>query len=172
MSKVLHDLGFSYRRRDGTRWLQEQPYIVLRRIEFLKTMKKLIDAGKPIIYQDETWTNRRGTGKRKDWQDDDIRSCSMKSASTGDRYIICHAGGRNGFVPNASMFLRTTAKPKQSDDYHEDMDGDRFRNWLDEKLLPNLHEPSVIVVDNAPYHSKLVCIPILLSRFLMSHFYA
>ncbi|XP_011310411.1 uncharacterized protein [Fopius arisanus] len=155
LSKVLHDLGFVYRRRDGTRWLQEQPHIVLKRIQFLKKMKNLIDEGKQIIYQDETWTFRYGTGKRREWQDEDIRSCSMKFGSTGDRYIICHAGGKNGFVPNASLFFRTSAKPKDYDDYHGDMNWELFLNWLDKKLLPNLHEPSAIVVDNASYHSKL-----------------
>lgn len=158
LKRVLHDLGFEYELRDGTRVLREGPFIVAKRIQFLKKLKRLIDAGKLIIYQDETWTNRRGTGKTKEWQDNDIRSSSMKTASTGDRYIVCHAGGKDGFVPNASLFLRTVAKPKQSDDYHNDMNGELFEKWFKEQLLPNLKEPCAIVMDNASYHSVRVSI--------------
>ncbi|CAG4954644.1 unnamed protein product [Colias eurytheme] len=28
-----------------------------------------------------------------------------------------------------------------------------FRKWVTEKLIPNIREPSIIVMDNAPYHS-------------------
>ncbi|XP_028982274.1 uncharacterized protein LOC107042702 [Diachasma alloeum] len=117
-------------------------------------MKVLIDIGKPRAWQDETWTFAKGTGKRKDWQDEDIRSCSMKSANSGDRYIVCHAGGRDGFIPNASLFLRSCKNPKPTDDYHGDMNWDNFIKWIDEQLVPNLPEPSAIIVDNASYHSK------------------
>ena len=33
------------------------------------------------------------------------------------------------------------------------MDGDNYMKWLKEKLLPNVSPKSVIVIDNAPYHS-------------------
>lgn len=52
--KVLHDIGFDYKRRDGTRWLVEQPHIILKRMEFLKDMKKYLDERRNIVYQDET----------------------------------------------------------------------------------------------------------------------
>ncbi|XP_071034257.1 uncharacterized protein [Parasteatoda tepidariorum] len=32
---------------------------------------------------------------------------------------------------------------------------DEFRKWLQEKLLPNLQPQSVVVMDNAPYHTKI-----------------
>ena len=38
-------------------------------------------------------------------------------------------------------------------DYHSEMDGRNFTKWLEEKLLPNLEEPSAIVLVNASYHS-------------------
>lgn len=37
-------------------------------------------------------------------------------------------------------------------DYHEDMNGNVFKGWL-ESVLPSLEENAVIVMDNAPYHS-------------------
>jgi transposase len=33
------------------------------------------------------------------------------------------------------------------------MNGENFAHWMLSQLLPNLEEPSVIVLDNAPYHS-------------------
>nr|CAD7451551.1 unnamed protein product [Timema bartmani] len=36
------------------------------------------------------------------------------------------------------------------------MNGDNFETWMKEQLLPSLEESSVIVMDNAPYHSVQV----------------
>lgn len=66
------------------------------------------------------------------------------------RYIVLHAGGKDGFVPNASLIFGTKSKLA---DYHGDMNGEMFLKWVEEQLLPNLEEPSLIVMDNAPYHS-------------------
>ncbi|KAH9640368.1 hypothetical protein HF086_003054 [Spodoptera exigua] len=41
-------------------------------------------------------------------------------------------------------------------DYHHNMNAVNFNKWLREKLIPNLNEPSVIVMDNASYHSIIV----------------
>ncbi|XP_026736219.1 uncharacterized protein LOC113499852 isoform X2 [Trichoplusia ni] len=39
-------------------------------------------------------------------------------------------------------------------DYHDQMNAENFTKWLTEKLLPNIPINSIIVMDNAPYHSK------------------
>lgn len=36
------------------------------------------------------------------------------------------------------------------------MNSGNFFKWLDEQLIPALEEPSLIIMDNAPYHSSLV----------------
>ncbi|CAK1582837.1 unnamed protein product [Parnassius mnemosyne] len=36
------------------------------------------------------------------------------------------------------------------------MNAVNFNKWLREKLIPNLNEPSVLVIDNASYHSIIV----------------
>lgn len=33
------------------------------------------------------------------------------------------------------------------------MDGNNFTKWVEERLIPNLDQPSAIVMDNASYHS-------------------
>jgi hypothetical protein len=41
-------------------------------------------------------------------------------------------------------------------DYHGQMNGTNFEKWVHEMLAPNLPGTSVIVFDNAPYHSVQV----------------
>jgi len=40
------------------------------------------------------------------------------------------------------------------EDYHKEMDSHNFELWFKNTLLPNLKPNSVILMDNAPYHSR------------------
>ncbi|KAL1487863.1 hypothetical protein ABEB36_015513 [Hypothenemus hampei] len=71
----------------------------------------------------------------------------------GKRFIVLHAGTSEGFVNDAALIYSTKS---QLADYHGDMNADIFFKWLKEKLIPNLNEPSLIIMDNAPYHSILI----------------
>lgn len=51
------------------------------------------------------------------------------------------------------MFI---SKTKSSDDYHNDMNSQVFTEWFLEKFLPFLKPNSVIVMDNAKYHSVIL----------------
>lgn len=75
-----------------------------------------------------------------------------KKLSKGMRVIIVHAGGCEGFIPNASLVYKANST---SGDYHDNMNLENYKKWLATKLLPNLPENSVIVVDNASYHNAL-----------------
>lgn len=66
------------------------------------------------------------------------------------RLIVVHAGSKDGFVNNAGLVFKAG---QSSGDYHGQMNRENFTKWLDEKLLPNIPPNSVIVLDNAPYHS-------------------
>ncbi|KAJ0175323.1 hypothetical protein K1T71_009464 [Dendrolimus kikuchii] len=55
-----------------------------------------------------------------------------------------------GFVQNANLVFKSNTK---SGDYHDEMNNTNFKKWLTDKLLPNLEEPPLIIMDNAPYHS-------------------
>ena len=77
----------------------------------------------------------------------------MKSPiSKGKRLIIVHAGYKEGFVKNALLIFKSGQK---SGDYHDDMNSSNYMRWLQEYLIPNLPEKSVVVVDNASYHNVL-----------------
>lgn len=68
----------------------------------------------------------------------------------GPRLIIVHAGGQGGFIDGALLIFNSKSK---TGDYHTDMNFVNFSKWTREKLLPNLPPNSVIVMDNASYHS-------------------
>ena len=101
-----------------------------------------------IVYLDETWIDTSYTSK-KIWQSDDAPGIYMPY-NKGQRLIVIHAWGETGFVPRAKeMFNPGSA----SGDYHGQMDGGNFEKWDKKKLLPNLPPNSIIVMDNASYHS-------------------
>ncbi|KAK3920114.1 Methylthioribose-1-phosphate isomerase [Frankliniella fusca] len=153
LRKVLHDLGFEFKKKDGTRLLKEKPRITLLRLEFLRRFRKAYLEGKKYrVYLDETWCFLHGSGLTRTWQDKDIRSCPTRKISSGGRYIIIHAGGRKGFVPGAGRVWSSQRKPQPGDDYHGDMNGEMFKRWFSLDLVPNLDEPSIIIMDNAKYH--------------------
>lgn len=74
-----------------------------------------------------------------------------RNDSPGRRWIIVHAGSETGFVDNALLMFKADTK---TGDYHDQMNAENFTKWLTEKLLPNIPRNSIIVMDNAPYHSK------------------
>lgn len=60
-----------------------------------------------------------------------------------------HIGSEEGFVDGGLLVFESK---KGSTDYHEEMNGDVFLDWL-KGVIPLLKDNSVIVMDNAPYHS-------------------
>ena len=59
---------------------------------------------------------------------------------------------QNGWVPLAKMVFKST---KRTGDYHGQMNSELFTKWFREKLMPNIPNNSLIVMDNASYHNVL-----------------
>ncbi|XP_022160668.1 uncharacterized protein LOC111026831 [Myzus persicae] len=70
----------------------------------------------------------------------------------GKRLIIVHIGSEEGFVNGGLLVFESK---KGSADYHDEMNGDSFFDWI-KGVIPLLKDNSVIVMDNAPYHSVKV----------------
>ena len=70
----------------------------------------------------------------------------------GPRLIILNAGsGELGFIPGAGIIFESKTN---SADYHDEMNTTHYLEWFEDKLLRNLgNTPSVVVLDNAPYHN-------------------
>lgn len=132
-------------------FLTQKPDIVAWRDRYLRKKKENNDLGvnkKPVTYLDETWIHSHYT-VRKCWQNSSDASIK-KNDNPGQRWIVVHAGGENGFIPGAELLYKCKSN---TGDYHHEMDTKNFTKWLKEKLLPNLPPNGIVVIDNAPYHS-------------------
>lgn len=159
--RLIKDIGFRFQKRGNKALLLERSDIIAMRHAFLRKIRKFRNEGRKIVYVDETWVNV-GHTVSKAWRDTSIKTpkqAALAGLSTGlkaptargPRFVIVHAGGNHGFVPNAKLVF--LAK-KNSADYHDEMDSDRFEEWFKTQLLPNVEEGTVVVLDNASYHSR------------------
>lgn len=152
LRKILKELGFKWKSTQSNRKiLMEKDYVKLHRTKYLRAIKQYREMGKNIIYTDETWVDSNITFG-KCWQSDDI-SGLIKTGHPGKRLIVVSAGGKYGFVPNSTLIYKADAK---TGDYHGQMNAAIFEKWVRNYLMPNLHQNSVIILDNAPYHNVQV----------------
>uniref|UniRef100_A0A6P7G776 Uncharacterized protein LOC114338511 n=1 Tax=Diabrotica virgifera virgifera TaxID=50390 RepID=A0A6P7G776_DIAVI len=154
LSKILKELGFKYRKDDNRRSLMERTNIASQRACFLRKYRENRYSASPreVIFLDETWIYAKGT-KINTWQDSNVKSVRKPQGYDGKRFIIVHAGSSKGFVEGASLLFSSKSLTM---DYHGEMNGNIFTQWITTQLIPNLEEPSLIIMDNAPYHSMLV----------------
>ncbi|XP_041974434.1 uncharacterized protein LOC121729854 [Aricia agestis] len=149
---LREQLGYKFKKCKNARLvLIQKPDIAAWRARYLRRMKENRELGadkKPVTYLDETWIHSHYT-VRKCWQNSSDASI-MKNTNPGQRWILVHAGGENGFIPEADLLYKCKSK---TGDYHNEMDTTNFTKWLKEKLLPNLPPNGIVVINNAPYHS-------------------
>lgn len=151
LRKQLHKIGFSFKKCiDKRKFLLERSDIVVWRSQYLRRLKEndTLENPRPITYLDETYIHP-SYGVSKCWQSEEEPGV-YKQNRAGERYIIVHAGGEYGFVPNALLVFKSHSK---SSDYHDDMNHENFIKWLKTQLIPNLPPNGLVVMDNAPYHS-------------------
>ncbi len=164
LHKMLLKIGFVYKSQKRNAVFMERPDILEWRHRYLRAIRKYRKEGRPIVYSDETWVNA-GHVVNKTWQDTSIKSSKqafMEGLTTGlkqpsgkgERLIITHAGTPDGgFIPNAGLIFRAK---RTNGDYHGEMNSSVYEDWFETKLLPNVPPHSVIVLDNAPYHTAKV----------------
>lgn len=150
--RLLRKLGFKYGKLDERRSVMESPRLLLLREKFISEIRLRRSAGKSVIYLDETWFDTHDTLKKG--YTDSSSNCTTKTpCSRGKRLIILHAGCEQGWIQGALLISSKHLK-NSSADYHEDMDSELFEKWFSDQLLPNIPGNSVIVMDNASYHSR------------------
>ena len=142
------ELGFSYKTPDNKQFIYEQQNIVEQRHTYLRTIRKLKNENNyDLIYTDETWVNAHHTNEyiwngKGGWK---------VPSGKGQRLIVLHAGGVEGWVEGADLVFRSKTN---SADYHDEMNSQHYMEWLTGQLLPVLDKPTVIILDNASYHNK------------------
>ncbi|XP_052682713.1 uncharacterized protein LOC128163207 [Crassostrea angulata] len=164
LGRLVKDLGFKfYKAGSNRRYIGERNDIVSMRHTYLRSIRKFREEGRPIVYLDETWLNTNHVA-RGDWVDCPRTSTSAFEAhrgghgrfvpsGKGSRLIIVDAGSSAvGMIPGSALIFESKTG---NQDYHDEMNSENFTKWFTEQLLPNLPANSVIVMDNASYHSHL-----------------
>ncbi|XP_063394034.1 uncharacterized protein LOC134679122 [Cydia fagiglandana] len=152
---MKNHLGFRFKRCTQKRLeLVEQPQIKAWRARYLTRIRENDALGpnkKLVVYLDETWIHCHYT-VNKCWQSMSEQGI-RKYDSAGNRWIIIHAGSENGFVNGALAIWKANSK---KGDYHGQVNTEKFIKWITNNLLPNIPPNSIIVMDNASYHSTQV----------------
>ncbi|XP_050507899.1 uncharacterized protein LOC126885381 [Diabrotica virgifera virgifera] len=159
--EVLKELNFRWEKSDRKSVLIDREEIICWRRHYLRSIRKFRAEGRPIYYQDETWVNA-GHTLTKIWSDKNIlssRQAFIEGWSTSisppsgkdSRLIISHLGSEKGFLRDGSLEFQS----KSTKDYHEEMTADVFEEYF-EQMIEHIPPNSIIVLDNAPYHSRLV----------------
>jgi transposase len=149
LRKILHEIGFRFKKSQNKRkQIMERSDIILSRTQFLRNIKRYREENRPIVYLDETWIDSNLTFG-KCWQTNGTVGV-LETGNASRRIIVLCAGGDMGFIPNSNLLYKANST---SGDYHGQMNSRIFEKWAEEKLIPNLPQNSVVVIDNAPYHS-------------------
>ncbi|XP_060881664.1 uncharacterized protein LOC132953146 [Metopolophium dirhodum] len=157
---VIKKLDFVFTKRKRCSVLTEREDLIVWRRRYLYDVRKYRAEGRTIYYLDDTWLN---TGDCVDrvWKDNTVLSkhdAFNKGLTTGipnptgkgKRLIVLHIGSENGFLPGGLLCF---VSKKNTGDYHDEMNGANFKEWF-ESIIPVLDPNSIIVMDNAPYHSE------------------
>lgn len=156
---IIKKLDFVFTKRKRCSVLTEREDLLVCRHNYVYDIRKYRRQGRPIYYLDETWINA-GDCVNETWVDKTVRSkhdAFNKGLTTGapnptgkgKRLIVLHIGSDKGFLDGGLLCF---ASKKNSTDYHDEMNSDNFHEWF-ESIIPRLERNSVIVMDNAPYHS-------------------
>lgn len=150
LRSILRSNGYEWSTTDDNRKiLIEKHDIQMLRFKYLKQLQKYRDEGRYIVFTDETYVHTTHV-QNKCWKNVKETSPLQKKLSKGERVIIVHAGGSQGWVPNACLIYKANTT---RGDYHSNMNFENYSKWLTTHLLPNLPENAVIVMDNASYHN-------------------
>lgn len=157
--RLLREIGFKREKRSRNSLLLDREDILAWRHEYLRDIRRYRAENRQIFYLDETWVTAGHTTSTV-WTDTTVKSSAdafrrglttglKQPSGKGQRVIVTHIGSKDGFVDGCLDVFRG----KKTGDYHEEMDGPRFEGWFD-GVLQRLPSGSVIVMDNASYHSR------------------
>ena len=128
-----------------------------------------------VIYMDETYCHLQHIPSKMWFRDVDVGTArAERSRCKGSLAIILHAMCKDGWVlkedeggkpPVVDEWQSGAVKTCEMvfrgkvgrGDYHDNMDGDMFMKWVDERLVPTVQskypgKQVFLVMDNAPYH--------------------
>jgi transposase len=154
--RTLLRWGFEFGNGIRSAQLKESERIVIQRRQYLrqKLANRSADGGtlRPEVYLDESYINKNHSNDNT-WYFEEDGIILGKPTGKGDRLIIVNAITKDGWVPDTKLVFKAS---KKTGDYHANMNWENFSEWFQEKLLKNIPDNSLIIMDNAPYHNVLV----------------
>ena len=159
--RIIKELGFVCKRRNKKMQVYQRLDVVVQRHKYLRRIEELREQGYQVFYQDETWCNSNHTcefiwqkeEEEKSLISDSVWKGGLKVPSgAGKRLIINKIGSSDGFLKDCGECF---IGKKDSADYHHEMNAQHFEDWFENKVLPALPDKSVVVIDNAKYHSRI-----------------
>ena len=148
LARTLDRWGFDFGKGKRSQYIKEKNEIVAFRRRYLRRMRYNRDQdGNPIqneIYLDESYVNKNHSNDFI-WYSDEDGPWVQKPTGKGERLIIINAISSAGWVPGAKLVFQAKRK---TGDYHGQMNADLFQKWFSEKLIPNIPENSLIIMDN------------------------
>ena len=153
VQRALSRIGFSFTGKRHCYYdrLREDPENICRRIAYLERRRAWLAEGRQMVYMDESWINQN-CSTRKSWSDGTPETVDTIPPGKGPRWIMIGAGTKDGWIEGSFKMWKGNV---QSEDYHTEMNGDVFKDWMHEHLLPNVQPNAVIVIDRASYHLQL-----------------
>lgn len=153
--RSLHRTGFTHGNNKRRSALKEKDYVISARRRYLrkKISNRRADGTlkRPEVYLDETFLNKNHSND-KTWYLNEDEAWVNKPSGKGPRLIIVHAITKEGWVDGAKLVFQAKTA---IGDYHGQMNYENFSKWFADRLLPNIPENSVIIMDNAKYHNIL-----------------
>jgi transposase len=154
LGRALDRWGFSYGKGIRSQHLKEKNHVIAARQRYIRRKRENRKGActlQPEVYLDESYVNKNHSNDFT-WYFDEDGPLVQKPTGKGERLIIINAITEDGWVPHARLIYKSTRK---TGDYHGQVNFELFSRWFQEKLLPNIPENSLIVMDNAPYHNVL-----------------
>jgi hypothetical protein len=103
MHKIMkHDLKFRFKKPKVNEKYKVQPNVQKKRLKYLQDYYRYREQNRVFVWLDETWLFANGF-KYKMWTDDTAEGIGTHKISDGKRYIVVHAGTKDGFICKASL---------------------------------------------------------------------
>ncbi len=157
LARTLDRWGFEFGKGTRSQHLKEKDHVVAARQRYLRKKRKNRESNsstetiRPEVYLDESYVNKNHSNDYI-WYYGEDGPWVQKPTGKGERLIIMNAITKDGWVPDAETIFKST---KKTGDYHGQMNAELFAKWFEEKLIPNIPDNSLIVMDNASYHNIL-----------------
>lgn len=157
LARTLDRWGFEFGKGTRSQHLKEKDHVIAARQRYLRKKRSNRVPGKdlatvrPEVYLDESYVNKNHSNDFI-WYSGEDGPWVQKPTGKGERLIIINAITKAGWIRGTKLVFKST---KKTGDYHGQMNIGLFLKWFTEKLLPNIPDRSLIVMDNAAYHNAL-----------------